>query len=82
MPETGTQKWLVGQAVKTPPSHGGIRGSIPLSAAKKKSSRIIGSFFVAMNYKAIKNFTINRIERRYVRIETSFAFPVNNLMNE
>ncbi len=26
--------WLIGQAVKTPPSHGGIRGSIPLSAAK------------------------------------------------
>ena len=24
---------LVGQAVKTPPSHGGIRGSIPLRAA-------------------------------------------------
>ncbi len=24
--------WLVGQAVKTPPSHGGIRGSIPLRA--------------------------------------------------
>ena len=23
-------KWLIGQAVKTPPSHGGIRGSIPL----------------------------------------------------
>ena len=22
--------WLVGQAVKTPPSHGGNRGSIPL----------------------------------------------------
>lgn len=28
-------KWLIGQAVKTPPSHGGNRGSIPLSAAKK-----------------------------------------------
>ena len=25
-------KWLVGQAVKTPPSHGGNRGSIPLRA--------------------------------------------------
>ena len=24
--------WLVGQAVKTPPSHGGIKGSIPLRA--------------------------------------------------
>ena len=27
------QLWLIGQAVKTPPSHGGNRGSIPLSAA-------------------------------------------------
>ena len=24
--------WLVGQEAKTPPSHGGIRGSIPLQA--------------------------------------------------
>ena len=24
--------WLIGQAVKTPPSHGGNRGSIPLLA--------------------------------------------------
>ena len=32
--DTGTQnkKWFVGQAVKTPPSHGGNRGSIPLQA--------------------------------------------------
>ena len=27
-------KWLIGQGVKTPPSHGGNRGSIPLLAAK------------------------------------------------
>ena len=27
------QAWFVGQAVKTPPSHGGIRGSIPLRTA-------------------------------------------------
>ena len=25
-----SRKWFVGQAVKTPPSHGGNRGSIPL----------------------------------------------------
>ena len=30
--------WLVGQAVKTPPSHGGIRGSIPLQAARNRIS--------------------------------------------
>ena len=27
-------RWLIGQGVKTPPSHGGNRGSIPLLAAK------------------------------------------------
>ena len=26
------RKWSIGQAVKTPPSHGGNRGSIPLQA--------------------------------------------------
>ena len=26
--------WPLGQEVKTPPSHGGIRGSIPLEATK------------------------------------------------
>ncbi len=30
--------WLVGQAVKTPPSHGGNRGSIPLRAVAIKNS--------------------------------------------
>ena len=28
--------WPHGQAVKTPPFHGGIRGSIPLEATKKR----------------------------------------------
>ena len=28
--------WLIGQAVKTPPSHGGNRGSIPLLAVIRK----------------------------------------------
>ena len=30
-----TFMWPLGQEVKTPPSHGGIRGSIPLEATKK-----------------------------------------------
>ena len=29
-PITSSIKWLIGQAVKTPPFHGGNRGSIPL----------------------------------------------------
>ena len=37
----------VGQAVKTPPSHGGNRGSIPLQAIPmKKLSETSGSFFL------------------------------------
>ena len=32
---------LVGQAVKTPPSHGGIRGSIPLRAAYSKKLKLL-----------------------------------------
>ena len=41
-------RWLIGQGVKTPPSHGGNRGSIPLLAARKKSRKAIafGDFFV------------------------------------
>ena len=30
--------WPLGQAVKTPPSHGGIRGSIPLEATTETAS--------------------------------------------
>ena len=36
--------WSIGQAVKTPPSHGGNRGSIPLSTAEKLLN--FRSFFV------------------------------------
>ena len=35
--------WLVGQAVKTPPSHGGIRGSIPLRAASVNNRDVINT---------------------------------------
>ena len=38
------RKWSIGQAVKTPPSHGGNRGSIPLSTALEPlnfSSRVL-----------------------------------------
>ena len=34
------QAWFVGQAVKTPPSHGGIRGSIPLQATICDTERV------------------------------------------
>ena len=32
--------WLVGQEAKTPPSHGGIRGSIPLQATICDTERV------------------------------------------
>ena len=38
------RQWSIGQAVKTPPSHGGNRGSIPLSTALEPlnfSSRVL-----------------------------------------
>ena len=38
--------WLIGQAVKTPPSHGGNRGSIPLSAVKRTLRFRFGDFKV------------------------------------
>ena len=41
------QLWPIGQAVKTPPSHGGIRGSIPLRTAKR-SDNIIRPFSYAI----------------------------------
>ena len=51
-------KWLIGQGVKTPPSHGGNRGSIPLLAVKKKALEeilvlfcsYIGKFSVRTSY--------------------------------
>ena len=46
-----TELWPVGQAVKTPPSHGGNSGSIPLRAvAAKKKALISGLFFVERVY--------------------------------
>ena len=39
--------WLVGQAVKTPPSHGGNSGSIPLRAALEMPVNIaLAGFFM------------------------------------
>lgn len=37
--------WPVGQVAKTPPSHGGIRGSIPLQATSKKQFRFLPELF-------------------------------------
>ena len=47
------QAWFVGQAVKTPPSHGGIRGSIPLRTANVMK----GSIFMCFLFCFIGNFS-------------------------
>ena len=41
------EKWSIGQAVKTSPSHGENRGSIPLSTAEKPLS--FKGFFVSID---------------------------------
>ena len=41
--------WFVGQAVKTPPSHGGIRGSIPLRTAIKQKPHVEVYVFFMQN---------------------------------
>ena len=39
-------RWPVGQAVKTPPSHGGNRGSIPLLAVKMSENTVFSDIFL------------------------------------
>ena len=41
-------RWLVGQGVKTPPSHGGIMGSIPVRATS--SCQVIWQLFHCFNH--------------------------------
>ena len=40
-------KWPLGQAVKTPPSQGGIMGSIPVGVTKQ--NEIKNYFYIAIN---------------------------------
>ena len=44
----GGATWLRGQAVKTPPFHGGNRGSIPLGVTKKRHP--IGCLFLYFDF--------------------------------
>jgi hypothetical protein len=41
--------WPVGQSVKTPPFHGGMRGSTPLRATKKILALLRGFFIFMIN---------------------------------
>ena len=38
--------WPVGQAVKTPPFHGGIRGSIPLGTTNQRGRFLLNVLFL------------------------------------
>ena len=42
--------WLHGQAVKTPPFHGGNPGSIPGGVTKDSKSRVLRDFTVLMHW--------------------------------
>lgn len=60
--------WLVGQVVKTPPSHGGNRGSIPLQATIifKKVAKTNGfSHFQFYLEHTIKYFYFDVLLRAY-----------------
>ena len=49
--------WPIGQAVKTPPSHGGNRGSIPLRAISDCIDPKVDAirFFSSKGFKGVKN---------------------------
>ena len=52
-------KWLVGQGVKTLPSHGRIMGSIPVRAAHLRD-RFLSLFFARSDHAAREEETQNR----------------------
>ena len=47
---------FVGQAVKTPPSHGGNTGSIPVLAVKVQSSDLIALFVLCKNMRITNHY--------------------------
>ena len=66
-----------GQAVKTPPSHGGIRGSIPLEATREKKLRFcLGITFGVPSAVALV-FSLRAIRKCLLRYAFSATF--NNL---
>ena len=56
----------VGQAVKTPPFHGGNMGSIPVRVTKKNSDAFASEFFVMHKRTGIER-TAERSEEKTVR---------------
>lgn len=57
----------IGQAVKTPPSHGGNRGSIPLSTAFKACNNVTGFLFCSPTWitrTSVMSFVFRNSERR------------------
>ena len=46
--KTALYRWPVGQAVKTPPFHGGIMGSIPVRVTKKIQGSFEPCIFLSM----------------------------------
>ena len=75
-------KWPVGQAVKTPPSHGGDKGSIPLRVSVRKWLRIKDSesffyfeFYLKMYFDwFLTNFLLNIMEHYWHLNEWNTVF--------
>ena len=51
-----TNKWPVGQGVKTSPSHGENTGSIPVLAVKVQSSDLIALFVLCKNMRITNHY--------------------------
>ena len=63
--------WPHGQAVKTPPFHGGIRGSIPLEATKKIERRNLFAFLLLYLLKGIESHLVRAPENQKIFGERS-----------
>ena len=66
--------WPHGQAVKTPPFHGGIRGSIPLEATKKIERRNLFAFLLLYLLKGIEPRLVRPPENLSEEIIFAFLF--------
>ena len=62
------QVWPVGQGVKTPPSHGGNRGSIPLLAAKDCYLRVTVFLFSMLLFAKDPNIKLENLRLTEMKI--------------
>ena len=70
----------VGQAVKTPPFHGGNMGSIPVRVTKKKRSSSDGRFFLCSYAEASTSFECKHFPIEDGRCASTAAFALQKKM--